>query len=73
MSPCLTCYKWDCVCKSRCGDDGMKKLDLEKFAKELKEFLNDKIGDDNYDLNLEEEEGLTFFATLAVWNHEVIE
>ena len=51
----------------------MKKLDLEKFEKELKEFLNDKIGNDNYDLNFEEEEGLTFFATLAVFNHEVIE
>jgi len=46
----------------------MKKLDLEKFAKELKEFLNDKIGDDNYDLNFEEAEGLSFCGTLAVWS-----
>lgn len=51
----------------------MKKLDLEKFAKELKEFLNDKIGNDNYDLNFEKEKGLSFVGTLAVWNHEAIE
>ena len=60
----------------------MNKLDPNKFEKELKEFLNDKLGDGNYDLNFEIEKdhytkSLTgnenlLLATLSVWNKEII-